>query len=178
MTVKKTAAAPRLTFAIATPADAGEIAALRNKAAARLTKDYGQGHWSSETSEKGVLLGISNTSRVVLARSRGKIAGSLRLATKKPWAIDIKYFTPVKRALYLVDMAVAPTHQRKGIGRALLKEAIRVAREWPADAIRLDAYDADAGAGPFYARGGYREVGRVKYRNTLLVYFEVVLSEE
>ena len=129
MPVKKTAAAPRVTFAIATPADAPAIVVVRNKTAQQLTKVYGQGHWSSETSEKGVLLGISNTSRVVLARSRSKIVGSLRLATKKPWAIDIKYFTPAKRALYLVDMAVMPTHQRKGVGRALLQEAIRVARE-------------------------------------------------
>ena len=39
-------------------------------------------------------------------------------------------------------------------------------RAWPADAIRLDAYDAAAGAGGFYAKFGCTEVGRVSYRDT------------
>ena len=72
-------------------------------------------------------------------------------------------------------MAVAPTMQRKGVGRALLKHAAAVAREWPGDAIRLDAYDAAAGAGRFYARCGYREVGRVIYRTVPLIYYEFLL---
>jgi predicted N-acetyltransferase YhbS len=42
-------------------------------------------------------------------------------------------------------MAVKPTVQRQGVGRRLLLEGIAAARKWPADAIRLDAYDADAG---------------------------------
>jgi len=48
-------------------------------------------------------------------------------------------------------------------------------REWPGDAIRLDAYDADAGAGGFYSNCGFREVGRVNYRGTPLVYYELLL---
>jgi hypothetical protein len=50
-----------------------------------------------------------------------------------------------------------------------------VARTRTVDAIRLDAYDAEAGAGPFYARCGFREVGRVLYRSTPLVYYERLL---
>jgi hypothetical protein len=50
-----------------------------------------------------------------------------------------------------------------------------IARAWPADAVRLDAYDAPAGAGGFYARCGYRERGRVTYRGVPLIYFEHVL---
>ena len=38
-----------------------------------------------------------------------------------------------------------------------------------------DVYDADAGAGSFYAKCGFREVGRAKYRNTRLIYFELLL---
>ena len=72
-------------------------------------------------------------------------------------------------------MAVAPQMQRKGIGRQLLTAAITTARAWPADAIRLDAYDAEAGAGPFYAKCGFRPVGRVIYRKTPLAYFELLL---
>jgi len=70
---------------------------------------------------------------------------------------------------------VHPQLQHSGIGRRLLAEAIELAKAWPADAIRLDAYDADAGAGGFYAKCGYEERGRVEYRGTPLVYYELVL---
>jgi ribosomal protein S18 acetylase RimI-like enzyme len=165
----------RLSFAIATAADAPAVTELRNAATARLNRDFGEGHWSSMVSEKGVLRGIlanSKTSQVLLARSRDQVVATLRLATKKPWAIDASYFAVARKPIYLVDMAVAPQYQRRGIGRQLLEEAIRAAQAWPADAIRLDAYDAKAGAGGFYAGCGFREVGRVKYRNTPLIYFE------
>jgi GNAT superfamily N-acetyltransferase len=65
--------------------------------------------------------------------------------------------------------------QRRGVGRRLLAEAIKHTRALPADAIRLDAFDAEAGAGPFYAKCGFREVGRVTYRKAPLIYFELVL---
>ena len=115
------------------------------------------------------------TSRVLVARDADRIVGTLRLATKKPWAIDRAYFANVRRPLYLTDMAVLPSHQRKGIGRFMLAEAATVARQWPGDAIRLDAYDAPAGAGTFYAKCGYRQVGRKTYRGVPLLYFELLL---
>jgi hypothetical protein len=49
-------------------------------------------------------------------------------------------------------------------------------REWPADAIRLDAYDGASGGGPFYRKCGFTEVGRTVYRSTPLVYFEYLLK--
>jgi GNAT superfamily N-acetyltransferase len=163
-----------LRFATANEADAAEIAALRTAAAQRLTQDFGRGHWSGTATEKGVLRAI-RSSRVLIARSGRDVVGTLTLATKKPWAIDPKYFTKVERPLYLTDMAVHPAVQRQGIGRQLLEDAASVARSWPADAIRLDSYDAAAGAGPFYAKCGLREVGRMKYRGTPLIYFELML---
>ena len=164
----------KLSFAMATAADAPELARMRTAVAERLTRDYGRGHWSSAVTERGVLWGLK-TSRVLVARSRTRIVATLRLATKKPWAIDPKYFVKVKRPIYLVDMTVAPDSQRQGIGRRLVNEAIAVVKAWPGDAIRLDAYDAAAGAGEFYAKCGFREVGRVVYRSVPLVYYEVVL---
>jgi GNAT superfamily N-acetyltransferase len=151
-----------------------EIAALRTAVAQRLTEEFGRGHWSGTVTERSVL-SVIRSSRVLVAREVGNIVGTLRLATKKPWAIDVKYFTKVGRPLYLTDMAVLPSAQRTGIGRRLLAEAASVARSWPADAIRLDSYDTAAGAGPFYAKCGLREVGRVTYRGNPLIYFELVL---
>ena len=112
---------------------------------------------------------------MLVARTASELVATLRLATRKPWAIDQSYFAESLRPLYLSDMAVAPDHQRSGIGRRCLADATRIARAWPADAIRLDAYDAPAGAGEFYAKCGYREVGRATYRKTPLIYFELQL---
>lgn len=168
----------KLVFATAEASDAKDLAALHGAAAEDLTRRFGRGHWSSAPSERGVLsdMRMPKFSRILIARDGNGIAGTLRLATKKPWAIDIGYFTPAKRPLYLTGMAVHPDLQSKGVGRLLMKEAEAIARAWPADAIRLDAYDADAGAGPFYAKCGYREMGRVIYRTAPLIYFEQVLS--
>ncbi|MGD0097374.1 MAG: GNAT family N-acetyltransferase [Terracidiphilus sp.] len=164
----------KLAFSIATPAEAPELAALHTAVAAEITRRHGRGPWSSATTEKGVLLSLRQ-SRVVIARKGKTIVGTLRLQTKKPWAIALSYFTPVGKALYLTAMAVSPALQGNEIGRKLLEEAVTLARTWPADAIRLDAWDADAGAGGFYAKCGFRETGRATYRNAPLIYFELVL---
>ncbi|MBL0171261.1 MAG: GNAT family N-acetyltransferase [Gemmatimonadaceae bacterium] len=136
-----------------------------------LTERFGIGHWSGEPSERAVLAGFRQAT-VILAIDDGGLVATMRLSTRKPWAIDRTLFTPVPRPLYLTDMAVRPSLQRRGIGRACLTEAERVARAFPAQAIWLDAYDAEAGAAEFYASCGYRECGRRTYRETPLVYFE------
>ena len=115
------------------------------------------------------------TSKVFVARQKSKLVATLRLTTKKPWAIDRSYFSECQRPLYLLSMAVAPQLQRQGIGRLCLEEVKKICRQWPADAIRLDAYDAPAGAGPFYAKCGFQDVGRASYRGCLLAYFEMML---
>ena len=163
-----------LVFGVATEADVESIAALRTEAAEHLTRAFGQGHWSRAVSNRGVR-SDRKSSCVLVARRGPETVATLRLATKKPWAIDVAYFTAVPRAVYLHDMAVAPDLQRQGIGREILREAIKLARAWPSQAIRLDAYDSPAGAGAFYARCGFREVGRVTYRKVPLVYFELLL---
>jgi GNAT superfamily N-acetyltransferase len=166
----------RLEVWDATEVDAPAIAALRSLAADRLTAEHGSGQWSTPATEQGVLHSLRHA-RVLLAGDGARLAGTLRLATKKPWAIDPAYFTPVQRALYLTDMAVDPALQRQGVGRALVEHALVVARSWPSDGVRLDAYDAAGGAGGFYAKCGFREVGRVVYRKTPLVYYERLIVD-
>jgi GNAT superfamily N-acetyltransferase len=166
---------PAVSFAIADVRDVEGVMAIRNAAAEALTRRHGPGPWSLGVSEVDVRWWL-RTSRIVVARTGDEVAGALRLATRKPWAIDVAFFTPVRRPLYLLDMAVAPEAQGRGLGRALLTEAIRLARARPGDAIRLDAYDAPAGAGGFYARCGWAERGRVTYREVALIYYEFVLG--
>jgi GNAT superfamily N-acetyltransferase len=161
-------------FSKATPADAAAVAEVRAAAARKLTEDFGHGHWSSEASEAGVLRDLK-ASTVLVARDRGRIIATLTLQRKKPWAIDPAYFTPASRPLHLINMAVHPRRQRRGVGRALMDEATRVAEELGADAIRLDAYDAPAGAGEFYRRVGYQARGGKAYRGVPLLYFEMLI---
>jgi GNAT superfamily N-acetyltransferase len=113
---------------------------------------------------------------VFVAREGDEIVATLRLTTRKPWAIDASYFTPCNTPLYLLAMAITPARQSQGFGKECLEKARRLARAWPAGALRLDVYDADAGAGPFYARCGFTEVGRASYRQTPLIYYELVLA--
>jgi ribosomal protein S18 acetylase RimI-like enzyme len=162
------------TIRPATEADAAAVAALHNAVADDLTERYGKGHWSFQATERGLLYDL-RISTVIVERDASGITGTYRLGTRKPWAIDVSYFTPVKRALYLQSMAVRPDLQRQGAGRRLLEHARTIAKEWPADAIRLDAYDADAGAGEFYAKCGFAEMGRASYRGTALIYYELLL---
>jgi GNAT superfamily N-acetyltransferase len=164
----------QLSFQPAYPSDAASLAALHTSVAEHLTDLHGRGPWSSKTSEKGVQYAM-RTSSVFVARLDTEIVGTLRLATKKPWAIAPRYFSACRRPLYLLAMAVIPARQRQGIGRFCLQEALQVAKARPADAIRLDAFDAKAGAGGFYARCGWNERGRVTYRSAPLIYYEFVL---
>lgn len=164
----------RLTFALAGPADAPTLAELRAQAARDLTAKFGDGHWSTEPTLRGAIADLRNAQVWVARRGKQPVA-TFRLATKKPWAIDTAYFTNCRRAIYLTNMAVLPELQRQGVGRRCIEHAIERVRLWPGNAIRLDAYNADAGAGGFYEKCGFREVGRVLYRLTPLVYYELLL---
>jgi GNAT superfamily N-acetyltransferase len=72
-------------------------------------------------------------------------------------------------------MSISVAHQGRGFGRLAVEDARVVAGAWPAEAIRLDAYDAEAGAGPFYAKCGFEERGRVVYKGDPLIYYELLL---
>jgi ribosomal protein S18 acetylase RimI-like enzyme len=164
----------RFKLKVATAEDVPDLVALRNAAAERLTSDYGRGLWSAAVTERG-MLAVMRRATVYIARYRERAIATLTLSTRKPWAIDRKYFAASNRPLYLTNMAVAPDDQRKGTGKRCLEEARRIAMAWPGDSIRLDAWDAAAGAGEFYRKCGFREVGRATYRTAPLVYFEMIL---
>ena len=158
-------------FRDARPDDVAAIAGLQNAAAGALTARYGTGPWSALVTERGATL-AQRHARVRIGTEGKRILTVLRLATKKPWAIDVSYFTAVKRPLYLTGMAVSVADQGQGLGALALEDAVAVARAWPADAVRLDAFDAEAGAGGFYARCGFTQRGSVVYKGDPLVYLE------
>jgi GNAT superfamily N-acetyltransferase len=111
-------------------------------------------------------------SQVLIAREEARIVGTVRLATANPLVFDSGSFTAVQTALYVLGLAVAPDCRRQGIGRQLMEAAKEVARSRPAQALWLDAYDSEAGAGPFYLRCGFRRVGPSSFKGAPLVYYE------
>ena len=155
----------------ATEDDIAGLVSLRAAVNQHLISRHGKGYWAVGLTDRGVRFSM-RIGTVYVARDRDQVIATLMLSTRKPWAIDTRYFTPCKRPLYLTSMEVNPEHQRKGIGRQCLEEAWRLAKEWPADAIRLDAFDTAAGAGDFYRKCAFREVGRAVYRTAPLIYFE------
>ena len=166
-----------LSFRFATESDIPALLKLRLAVDADQARRFGKNRWSTTINEKSVTRGL-RSSRVLLARRHGRIIGALRMKTKKPWAIDLRYFTPVAKAVYLHDVDVDPLLQRSGIGCQLVERAKAIACEWPVGAIRLDAYDGPSGGGPFYRKCGFTEVGRAVYRGVPLVYFECVLQTD
>ena len=151
--------------------EAGAIAELLSAAADTLTMQYGTGHWSKHSSDRGVRW-LMRIGKVYVMRERDRIIATLTLTPRKPWAIEIDCFTDVTKAVYMLSMAVAPDRQGHGVGRTCVELAVELSRKWPANALRLDAYDATAGAGGFYEKCGFSSVGRITYRSVPLIYFE------
>lgn len=166
---------PRIRVEVATEHDIQGIVTVRVKAAEDLTAKYGGGHWSGHATDRGVAWDLQQGTVLVARRGRS-VVGTLKLSTRKPWAIDASFFTQCARPWYLTNMAIDPAHQRLGIGRRCVVEAVRLVSAWDGDAIRLDAYDTSAGAGPFYEKCGFSEVGRVTYRVEPLIYYELKIE--
>jgi GNAT superfamily N-acetyltransferase len=165
-----------LVFGCATNDDAAAVAALRMAAARDLTERFGTGTWTfTAETEAGVRAELRHSS-VLFARDEGVVVGTLRLATRNPWLGNTNFFTSSDRPIFLTSMAVAPKRQLEGIGRQLLQEARRVAREMGGKVLRLDSYAGPAGAGEFYRKCGFREVHRGDYHGTSLVWFEAPLE--
>jgi GNAT superfamily N-acetyltransferase len=160
-----------LRIARAFPKDARSIAALRTAVAEEMTRRHGHGHWSACPTKAEVTRQL-RASHVLVAHDGADIVGTVRLATANPQVFDSAAFTPVQSPLYVLGLAVAPERRKQGIGRQLIEAAKAVARARPAQALWLDAYDSEVGAGPFYLRCGFRRVGPGEHRAVSLMYYE------
>src|SRR4051812_46906240 len=97
---KRVKIAMKIELKAATSADAAIVTKIRNAAADGLTTQFGKGHWSSQMSERGVLLQMK-FGTVFIAKRNGKAVATLTLSRKKPWAHDRSYFTDCKNPHYL-----------------------------------------------------------------------------
>jgi len=166
-----------LSISIADVRDARELVALGTAVAHDMTRQFGEGGWSN-VPVKDDVVGQVSASRVLVARRDAELIGTVRLARAVPWAIDSSAFTPVEKALYVLGLAVAPAARGQGVGRQLMDAAKGAARAESAGALWLDAYEHVAGAGPFYMKCGFRQVGRTSYKQVPLVYYEWLVKQE
>jgi predicted N-acetyltransferase YhbS len=81
---------------------------------------------------------------VLVAACDGEVVGHLQLVTAKPGVLEIK------------NMAVRPSHQRRGVGAALVAAALVAARGGRNPLVQVATAAADTGNLRFYQRLGFR----------------------
>jgi ribosomal-protein-alanine N-acetyltransferase len=96
--------------------------------------------------------------------TRGNFADSLVAGYEcRTWRMQdelLGYFVLMVAAgeAHLLNLSVAPEHQRKGHGATLLREASAIARARGARGIFLEVRPSNAGAQALYTRFGFRKV--------------------
>jgi len=95
----------------------------------------------------------------------GNFADSLRAGYDcRTWRIQgelVGYFVLMSAAgeAHLLNLSVAASHQRRGHGTALLREAARIAKGRGAQAIFLEVRPSNQAGQRLYTRFGFRKVG-------------------
>jgi len=96
--------------------------------------------------------------------TRGNFADSLVAGYEcRTWRMDrelLGYFVLMVAAgeAHLLNLSVAPAHQRKGHGATLLREAAAIARARGARGVFLEVRPSNAGAQALYTRFGFRRI--------------------
>lgn len=97
--------------------------------------------------------------------SAGNFADSLRAGYDcRTWRMQgelVGYFVLMCAAgeAHLLNLSVAASHQRRGHGAALLREASRIARSRGASAMFLEVRPSNQAGQRLYTRFGFRKVG-------------------
>lgn len=136
---------------------------------------FGDGHWA-------IVLSLSGTrerarlAELFLIEDAGIPVATFILNRRKPgWYHTAWFAEPDAACGYLTHLAVRPQRQRQGIGRLALAEAEQWCRTAGLAALRFDAYQGPAGAGPFYVKCGYTLRHSNEFRGVGLDYYEKTL---
>lgn len=92
---------------------------------------------------------------LLVARVDGRIAGTATVGV---------IATPTWVNAHVNDVVVEEGARGRGVGRELMEEAIRVARERGAQVVRLTSAERRAGAHRLYESLGFRHTGSRAYR--------------
>ena len=96
--------------------------------------------------------------------TRGNFGDSLRAGYDgRTWRLQgelVGYFILMVGAgeAHLLNLSIAARHQRGGHGRALLREAVELARRRGARSVFLEVRPSNLGAQALYARFGFRRI--------------------
>jgi len=92
---------------------------------------------------------------VLLARSNGRIAGTLSL---------VLFRIPTGLRAWIEDVVVDEAASRQGIGTMLTREALRLAREAGVRTVDLSTRPSRVAAGRLYEREGFKQRDTRMYR--------------
>jgi len=67
---------------------------------------------------------------------------------------------PAVDEMHLLDIGIAAVHQRKGLGRRLLEESMRLARGMNMQRMLLEVRPSNTAAIALYCSAGFKEIGR------------------
>jgi GNAT superfamily N-acetyltransferase len=136
----------------ATPADADDVAALLQALGYPCDMD--------DAMERIASIVDNDRQALVLARHAGAVCGLI--------ALDFMYYLPLgTTTCRITAMVVTPDAQRRGVGRQLLREAERRARNGGAARLEITSGSQRTDAHAFYKACGYSD-GTVRFVKTLL----------
>lgn len=145
-----------LTFRPATSDDLPAVVALVNSA---YRGEASRAGWTTETD----LVGGPRADEAMLADDIERPGSRIVLAVAGEEIVGCAHVTRTSEAAaYFGLFAVRPTAQGNGVGRRLLAEAERVARdEWHLARLEMTVLDARPELLEYYARRGYRPTGEL-----------------
>jgi ribosomal protein S18 acetylase RimI-like enzyme len=137
----------------ATAADVLAIADLNVAAYREFARRLGADAWGAmEKNLRGVAR-LTGWAKFLVVRTPRALAG--RVGYCPPGKSDPTVFEPDWASIVL--LAVSPRHRRRGIGRALIRDCIRRARDDRAPAVGLFTSEIMTGAAALYRSLGFQE---------------------
>lgn len=159
--------------------DSKSLYELHDLVADEVTRRLGDGYWSTRRplariKEMIHQQGLTSDGRRIYVYRRGdSVLASITLSQRLPWFWKRELWSvPLAPALGVFDLAVRPSHFRKGIGRAAMSfaegKAVQAGLEW----VRLDAFARNPDSNAFYDSLGYSMRGQITINGITLNQFE------
>ena len=165
-------------FTIASKSDLEDVHALIRTCAKALLES-GLKQWNEDYPNKSILLYDIENQTLHCCKEEGKIIAVV-VANKTE---DIEYKQVNwrdKSDNYIVihRLGVSPLHQRKGIGKKMMKHIENYAAKNKINSIRLDTYSLNHASVQFYKNLHYKELEHIHlpYQTELFICFEKIIS--